>query len=174
REGTEPAYDADGYPDMNVDGTRRMVNYRVRERNSLFVTNENPILNRTIYGSGIYVLDFRFAEQGQPRHEIRIRDHSDEGERFKTIQFDRIRIAINDSQNEIRQYMMWIYDTDYVLSGEAYVTPVLIRMNTTRLFENLNQIRYLRRGDSDNGEFIPPRPPGDDLPDDDNGYDDWD
>jgi len=115
---------------------------------------------------GTYVLEFVFASQTDARHRIRVRDNTtaarDRGERHSYIYFDRIRIVINDSLNEIEEYVLFAYDSvaadisNPSISENQFAVPILIRMNTTRLYEQLGEIRNNIRGSSDNGTFLPP------------------
>jgi len=146
----------------------------------------SEIRNVTPFGAGRFVLEFVFATQADYIHYedrpsdrkyytglpyIYVRDNSTEaratGNRYKRIDFDRIRMVINDSFNVIEEYEMYIFNSNYTevanpIAREHRVTPVLIRMNTSRLYHRLLDIRQIQRGNRDNGEYVVDIPPEDD------------
>jgi len=138
----------------------------------------NTVRERTGYAPGTYVLEFMFARQDEPRRQVTVRDNStnarQQGSRNVTVSFSHLRIVINDSRNTILEYRMYLFDENRInvanpAADEETVTPVLIRMNTSSLYTRLTDIREIRRGSRDNGEFVPEQPP--ELPPD---MDDWD
>ncbi|MCL2796430.1 MAG: hypothetical protein FWD58_00005 [Firmicutes bacterium] len=105
--------------------------------------------------------DAEFAkEKALKQPYVTVKDNSTEAkknkEQTKKLHFDRVRIVINDSQNVIQKYAMYLYDSDDLATGEAVLSPVWIRMNTTTLYGKLCELRKWARGSDDNGEYIPP------------------
>ena len=153
----EYQYDDDGYIKKDKEGISVTKTVKTVERVEV---SGQDIVSKTQAAPGLYVLEFVYCEQGQPRKEIEVKDDSTEAkankERVKTIKFDRIRIVFNSSKNMIEEYTMYAYNSDEVASGEAVVTPILIRMNTTKLYEKLCELRKIIIGSDDNGEYVSP------------------
>jgi len=106
----------------------------------------------------------RDAEFIQRKKQIQpsvvVRDDSTDAKYFKqqdvTVHFDRVRIVINDSQNVIQDYAMYLYDSEELETGEAVLSPVWISMNTTALYGKLCELRKIARDSDDNGEYLAP------------------
>jgi len=162
KETEELVYDDDDFIQRDEAGLDVTKTVKTVERAEIEIRNEedlkNKVREREQFGAGTYELEFFFRKQSEARKEIVIRDNSTEAKenkaRKKTVQFDRLRIVINDSMNVIAKYRLYIYDSNEVAEGEAAVTPVEIRMNTTKLYAKLCELRELTGKGADNGEFI--------------------
>ena len=157
----EPVYDDEGFVKRDESGLDVTKTVKTVKRAEIEVTSEANL--REVMqspGPGRFVLEFVFSEQGGQRKTATVRDNSTEAkenkERSKKVEFDRVRIVINDSKNIIEKYAMYLYDSDVLADGEAVLTPVRIRMNTTKLYGKLCELRKEAGYGEDNGEYVAP------------------
>jgi len=167
--------------DFITYSTREVVRDSIALRDVFAATATRP---------GTYLLQFSFEQMQVATQDltnsITVRDNTTAARNARardyTIYFDTILVLINDSFGSIEEYQMFVFNSKDMIDREVWsddandgeggyvmhygvyseVTPILIRMNTSRLYERLTDIREVIRGDRDNGTHIPDTP-GDDA-----------
>lgn len=133
---TEPVYDEDGYQEVDEDGEKVTQDITTTER---IMIDPSTIKTDIVASEGVFVLEFVYANQTDERKSITI-----EGEE---VLFDTMRIIINNSGNEIKDYPMYLYDSNEIHNterGEVYeITPIMYRADLTGLYEALEEIQEM-------------------------------
>ncbi|MCL2061599.1 MAG: hypothetical protein FWH03_03135 [Firmicutes bacterium] len=125
--------------------------FKTEKRTERVMQNAKELLDPPETGGGYYALDFIYRDhRDQPRKTITV-----QGE---TIEYDRIRIVLFDSLNTIMPFTINFFDSNKVAHDagetlEVEVPNVVIRLNTSKLYETLGEIKSLTGGSPDNGSF---------------------
>ncbi len=135
----EQQYDENGYPEKDDAGLFVTKTVTKTER---VTVGANEIVSKTQAAGGKFALEFIYTDGVTVTENKKI---TVEGE---VIEFDRMRVVILDSKNELAEFELYFYDDD----DPAEITPVLVNANSTVLYGNLCAIKKAKTGVETNGE----------------------